>query len=515
MNQQDEGNDFENNIFKPENYYIPYANIAKHLKRYSFDEKMRITQKYSRMTIDCSGNLKKDEINRLVYPWELETFLMLAISTYPEYKKGNFIDRNEKYFIKMINGIREYQSPKLEKYKGSLDFVEYFMTATGLTLFDIQEDKIYKLFLYSFIFNFSNDYIDMKSEFYKFYGTNYQEFISLGLFLTLMYGSNFTFDSNLLDCLIGNLYKKAASTLVIDVEQFKRELDIIATNVEDYITCLRPSYKYPFIKKSSTIYLPLPHLIQRAITSSLLFRITENNNSLRDKFGKEILEDYLLTILSESKVYDEIHGEKTFKMERHNIAKTLDVMVREGDEYIMLDSKASVPSIGLRVYDELSHVKEINKMVDKIIQIYRHLKWYLPKYPTYNPYKNNPKISPHHLWGISVVLEDSYLMREKIYDEAAKKIGIKKETDEYIWMVTHIKIISLYEIERIALEGKSLSYGLKIQIEKGGPYDFPLSNYDDNEQKEQINETFISFKEELRMNFLETARKLKDAGVLK
>lgn len=82
-------------------------------------------------------------------------------------------------------------------------------------------------------------------------------------------------------------------------------------------------------------------------------------------------------------------------------------------------------------------------------------------------------------------------------------------------MVTHIKIISLYEIERIALEGKSLSYGLKIQIEKGGPYDFPLSNYDDNEQKEQINETFISFKEELRMNFLETARKLKDAGVLK
>ncbi len=141
------------------------------------------------------------------------------------------------------------------------------------------------------------------------------------------------------------------------MEQYQIEIKKITENIEDYISCLRPSYKYPLIRRKDELYFPLPHLIVRSITSALLYRLTEDNSELRDKFGKEILEAYLLKLMQESLVYDEVYGERIFLKEHKNKAKTLDVMVRDGDEYIMLDSKASVPSIGLRVYDE-KHIKK-------------------------------------------------------------------------------------------------------------------------------------------------------------
>ena len=258
----------------------------------------------------------------------------------------------------------------------------------------------------------------------------------------------------------------------------------------------------------------MPHLLLRSVTSSLLYRLTEDNNDLRDKIGKEVLEAYLLKIMKGSNVYDEVYGEKTFIKEHNTEAKTLDVMVRDADEYIMLDSKASVPSIGLRVYDEESHRKELDKMVEKVVQIYKHLKIFLPNYPLYNPYAGAPTIAESHLWGISVILEDNYIRRDLIYEKAALILKIDKDSDTYKWLVNHIKIASLYEIERYALNGRSLVEELKKQIKKGEPYNFSFLGYDSKNNGGCMNKDYRCFTDDIKKDFIDTTKVLVENGVI-
>lgn len=139
------------------------------------------------------------------------------------------------------------------------------------------------------------------------------------------------------------------------------------------------------------------------------------------------------------------------------------------------------------VYDEEAHKKEIDKMVNKIVQIYTHLKRFLPQFPSYNPYIGKPAIDESHLWGISVILEDNYIRREAIYEKAALKLNIDRHSDAFDWIVKHIKIASLYDIERFALTGRSLIEGLRAQIENGQTYDFSFSEYGSTNNRQSSN----------------------------
>lgn len=474
---------------------------------------MQICSYYSRKVIDVDGDVVLLNMEKLAYPWELETFLLLSIKATPEYREGNFEGKNINKFISMVNGIREFEHPELKRREGDIAFADYFMVACGLIQFDIQEATHYKLYRYSYIFNFHNDEIDMNKIFKDYFGVSYQAFLEFGSFLMLLFGSNMNFDNKLLDYLAKNMFFIPFQKLSITLNEYKEQLDEITTNTDDYITCLRPSYKYPFIVKGSLVYLPLPHIIGRAITSALLYRLTENNGALRTKIGKEILESYLIKILEESKAYDEIYPEHEFVKEHHNKAKTLDVMLRVGDEFLMLDSKATVPSIGLRVYDQTAHEKEIEKLSEKVVQIYRHLREFLPKFPSYNPYKGSPNIDINHLWGMSVMLEDSYIRRELIYEAAAEKLYMKRDSEDYSWMTNHIKVTNLYDIERYAFTGKSLMEGLKYQIEHGNPGDYALSDYGQIQEK-QKSKDYEDFIEKLKSSFIQIAKELVTVGVI-
>lgn len=51
----------------------------------------------------------------------------------------------------------------------------------------------------------------------------------------------------------------------------------------------------------------------------------------------------------------------------------------------------------------------------------------------YNPFAHKELIKKENLWGIVVVCEDSFIMREKIYESTAEKLGIKLDSEEYKW----------------------------------------------------------------------------------
>ena len=84
---------------------MDYETLPTVLSRYSFNEKMRVCFYYSKklMTIP-EGILHGDELIGKPLPWELETFLMLAVKT-PEWKDDDFCGNHIKKFIKIFNKI--------------------------------------------------------------------------------------------------------------------------------------------------------------------------------------------------------------------------------------------------------------------------------------------------------------------------------------------------------------------------------------------------------------------------
>lgn len=456
------------------NESIEYKKLIKILKRYSFDEKMRVCNVYSKKIINIQGKMKiGSDILGQIYPWELETFLLIAIKTTPEYAQGNFKGKNIRQFIKMINGIRDFRHPKLEEKRNGDSFVEYLLSSISLLQLEIQKENLYKLYRYNYIFNFSNKAIDIKKVFKELFKTEYEDYINFAISLTILLhiesNKNYNNFPEIYELLYTKKFPVVLNTLIITLEDYKKQLDKITIKFEDYITCLRPSYTFPFIKYNSHIYLPLPHLIYRATTSSLLYRMTENNDKLREIIGKEILESYLYKILKDANVYDEIYPEKKYKKEHNNIASTLDVMIRQNKDYLFLDSKSFTPSIGLRVFDEASFRRQTDRLAENVVQVYKNIREYFFKYPTYNPFKICDHKDIDNLWGIVVLLEDCYIQRHIVYNRAAQILNIEKDSQNFQWIIDHIKIVELYDIERYSFAGISLLDILKS---------IPTRNYD-------------------------------------
>lgn len=490
---------------------MDYSDLPRILKRYKFEEKMRICNHYSRNITSDDGIIGTQELKGKVYPWELETFLLLSIYATPEYSYNDFIGKNEKKFVKMINIIRNFTHPYLENMKRTIKFVDYYIVSTGLIQFVPQESLKYKLYRYDFIFNFENENINMKKEFVRKFGMEYSGFFNLGYILNFLYSTDIVLTQEFLNHILLKMFPIAYKNLSISLEEYKKQLNNITDDTADYIYCLRPSYKYPFITCGNVAYLPLPHVIGRSITSSLLYRLTDNNNILRTKVGKEILEIYILKLLSDACIYDEIIPEKYYYRVHKTEARTLDIMLREKDNYILIDSKASVPLIGLRIFDDESYKKEINRLVENVLQVYKHLRIYFMK--EYNFFEGSPVVSDEKLWGAVVVLEDSYVRRSLIYENVAAKLSMDMSSDEYNWIQNHIKVVSLYDIEKVSLIGDSIIKYFIEQEKEGNPSDFSLM-IDIDKSKEIINKDYLQFHnncfEQMDYYFL----KMKQEGII-
>ncbi|MGE6593669.1 hypothetical protein ACQKFU_29900 [Bacillus mycoides] len=160
---------------------MDFERIPILLKRYDFKSKMNICQQYSKEIMSINGLVTTNELINKVLPWELETFALFSIITFKEYSGHKFEDQKEqKNFIKIINTIKNYLPPILEHSKNNNKFLGYFLIVTGLNQFQIQENIRYKLYRYSYIFNFENETINMKQEFFEKFGCSYDEFKKLG-----------------------------------------------------------------------------------------------------------------------------------------------------------------------------------------------------------------------------------------------------------------------------------------------------------------------------------------------
>ncbi|PFU42225.1 hypothetical protein COK86_13685 [Bacillus cereus] len=479
---------------------MDFERIPILLKRYDFKSKMNICQHYSKDIMAIDGLVKSKELINKVLPWELETFALFSIITFKEYSERKFEDQKErKKFIEIINTIKDYIPPRLEDSKNSNKFLEYFLIVTGLNQFHIQENVGYKLYRYSYIFNFENPSINMKQQFYEKFGCSYDEFKKLGFIIQCL----FTKDLNklLVPSIYDYVFKKynhVIKHLLIEREDYISLQEKVTKDITQYIYGFKYFYQFPFISYRQEIFLPLPHLIMQSVTSSLLFRLTEGNNALRQLFGKEVLESYILHICGLSQDFDEIIGEYPYKYKR-NKKRTLDIMIRKANQCLMLDSKSMSPRVSLRDLDELDVEHTINRMVESVVQVYQHITERFQN--EYYPFSVSNEFSKENIFGAVILFEDSYIRRELIMNRVAEKLEIDSEGEDYKYLCSNVKLISLYELETMIFQKENVFQLLEnnsCSEEKW--FDFTFIDYSKTENAgviEEISRTSASMREVL------------------
>lgn len=435
---------------------MEFKKIPVILKRFNFEEKMRICTEYSRALLDVDGLISFNELNGKPLPWELETFALFSIISKNEYDNRYFKDRKSlKQFSNIINCIRNYLPPALVNNKQNIKFLDYFVLSTGLTQFQLQESFLFKYYRYSYFFNFQNDKIDMGVQFQNKFKSQYESFIIFGWLLNVVYSRNFQHDDQVLKIIehLFNKYRHELSQLVIERENLIFLQFDVSSDYEDYLYCFKYFYQFPFIKEGEKFYLPLPHLVLQAVTSSLLFRLTEENKKLRDIFGKEVLENYLLKITKSSFNYDEIIPEFTYKGTLGTL-RTLDLMIKDNNQCLAIDIKSMSPRIGVRNLDDSTIEDTQTRLAKNLANLYRHLnEKFLNEY---FPFTTERKFEQENIFGLIIVLEDSYIRRENIYEEAANLINLNLDSKEYTWLCSNLKIISLYDYEKLMFHNENI-----------------------------------------------------------
>ena len=417
---------------------------------------MAFCQKYSTYIMSSS---KLDFINKpnAIYPWELEVFAEFSLfADAPRAKKSLQMD-GEGEFIKIINIIRNYQHPFLRQQK-NLNFANSFVMITGLQQFKSQENILDRLYRYNYFWSFSNEKIDMPNIFANhFNGITYSRFRELGA-LIFFYASLNQPTGDIIRYLVLK-YKDVVDFLKINRTDYKSQQSIkIDDNYENTIYGFNYLHPYPFIEFGGYYFLPLPYLIVDAVTESLLTRVTYDNNSLREKIGKEVAQSYMETIFKECCTYEEVLPEVEYYQGKRKLDAP-DVLIKQGSCFCFIDTKLSTPKLELRKFNQKAIENTIAQYAKYIIQVYNRVKDFCEG--LFYPFTNETDIDKNNVFGIVAVLEDSYISRRQIYDKVLNDLNIKPESNEATFIKTHIKFTNFRDLELFAFRSYDIFIALK------------------------------------------------------
>ncbi len=492
---------------------LDFERIPILLKRYDFREKMNVCQAHSKELMSISGLISIDEWRGKALPWDLETFALFSVITLGEYSDRRFDDiKGKKQFAKIINAIKDYRPPKLEMAQDNNRFLDYFMIVTGLNQFQIQEDIGIKIYRYSYIFNFENKNLNMKQQFTEKFGCSYDEFKRFGFIIHSLFSReiNKSITPDIYDYVIRR-YSYVIQHLLIDRADYVSLQEKIIHDTTQYIYGFKYFYQFPFISYNQEIFLPLPHLIIQSVTSSLLFRLTEGNNKLRDLFGKEVLESYILHICGLSEWFDEVIAEYSYKYKRNN-KRTLDIMIRKGDKCLMLDSKSMSPRVSLRDLNEQDIEHTVNRMVTAVIQVYEQITERFRN--EYYPFDVKVDFLKENIFGAVILNEDSYILREIIMNTAAEKLKIVHGSEEYKYLCSNVKLMRLYEFEKMIFQQEDvLQLLINNRQNESKWFDFSFENYHEENDKGVIEE-ISQVSENMKEILMEFVQELVKEGLI-
>ena len=257
--------------------------------------------------------------------------------------------------------------------------------------------------------------------------------------------------SNYLSGIYSKYHEHIIKHLSISREEYNKLFIETGKTIENCVYSIRPSYSFPFIQFGNNHYLPTPHLLFQAVTTSMLYRLTENNDNLRETIGKTVFESYLEMISKNSGMYDEIYAEQIYHVSGSKVEnRTLDLLTRIGDSFILFDSKSFTPKSALRLFSENAYNADIERLAKAVAQVYIHLKTkFRIQYYPFNYEKS--RVSDDKVFGIVMVQDEPHFFMDSIYVKAIaiikEKLNIQTVDVEYL--KKHIGLLSIYDYERI------------------------------------------------------------------
>ena len=410
-------------------------------------------------SIMSSWKLEFVEKSNVVFPWELEIFVELSLfAEAPQAIKSVQAD-NGAEFIKIINTIRNYNHPSLKK-KENIDFVNSLIMVMGLQQFKAQENILERLYRYSYFWGFYNDKINMPQTFLdNFNGIKYSEFRELAV-LIYFYASLKSSTADIIRYFVLKS-KPIVDYLKISRSDYKiKQRDKIDDNYENVIYGFNYLHPFPFIEFQDVYFLPLPYLIVDAVTDSLLTRVTYNNDSLREKIGKEVAQSYIESIFRETSRYEEVLPEIEYYVGKNKF-DTPDVLIKKDNNFCLIDTKLSTPKLDIRNFNKQSIEKTISQYAKYTIQVYKRVKDFCDG--LVYPFLKKIEIDLNNVFGIVALLEDSFIMRQQIYDKVFRELKIDENSEEANYIKAHIKITSFRDLELFAFRSFDIFVALKAK----------------------------------------------------
>ena len=426
------------------------------LKDYSLESKMLACQKYACRIMNCSEVSMQRALIENIMPWELETFVMFSVLYDDE--SSNELTMN--VFESVITKIRNYWHPELTISKRNGTYSYIFFMISAIQQFPTQGLITQKLFRYSHIFKFRNDKIDFSIIFKKNFSAEYDAFDEAAFIVFLACCGDNKSDGLTKSHILqeGLSDSNVISALLISKSDFVKKIyELYKGEVTDYYYGLKVSYWWPVIEDNSYCYIPLPYLIINAVTESFLQRITIRDRKLRSDFGKEIMEKYLYDIYSEVSTVTWISREISYKIGKDD-KRTSDVLVGEDKYCIYFDTKALTPSLKVRKFERDEIETNIKLYSNALKEIYVQIKNYEHGY-----YPLDRKYEIENIFGVVVVWDDSYISRKVVYDKIYDSQDLSNEEKRFIH--SHIKIVSLRQVEKMVLQNTSFLASLKVQVD--------------------------------------------------
>ena len=446
------------------NQYEIYDNLPRLLKHYSLENKMQYCFLNSMQAFSCYLEYDWEKLSNMVHPWELATFAMLAIISGEDRGAGCL---KEKQIVDIINAIRDKADEKLEKYKGDT-FIFHLMPFLGMQQFRDQEHFLPYLYRFQRLFDDNDEPVRLQSIFEEKYKCAYIDFaVSVRLLLSVLLCYQKL--DKLLSSEVNDKIKKVLESypLVYEALSLTREKYIDLSDQfsgkkrENLISCVCPSSIYPFLEINGDIFIPLPHLLIQSCTTALLYRITGDDEKINASIGKNCLEKYLRKIVEESAAYECVTGEQEY-WKNHNRYLSSDVLAKSDEMVLLLENKFLRPRLSLHYLGENSLAYTVDRIADYIKQIYT----VMCDYALYDPFSMSTWVR-ENLWCVLVLFEDPFITREQCMLKAAELIGIDRGSEEYGWLINHIRIMSLYDIEVFCLAGKSICKELHQSVMDG------------------------------------------------
>ncbi|MEF9893762.1 MAG: hypothetical protein RR738_10560 [Anaerorhabdus sp.] len=422
------------------------------LSNFTFESKMLFSQKFSSKLMNGSEVDLQIAFNENIMPWEIEIFTAYSVIYNRDYVT---MELDLVSFSEIITYIRNYWDKAWGDLERSGQYAEAFIMRNTIQQFPLQGVFLQKLFRYNYFFTFFNDKLDMNKLFINKFGAEYKEFDITAFIIFLVFSNETKMEADQKQILLTKAFqnKSVFSSLCIEKEEFTNEIKkLYKSDIIDLFYGLKAQYWWPFISGKDFTYIPSPYLIINAVTDSMLNRLTLNDQSLRNLIGKEILENYFYTIYKAVNSVTWISPEIEYYIGNQQY-KTSDVLVVENEYCTFYDTKEMVPSLKIRKLDTEEIEKDIKIYAEAILQIYQQIKNYLSGH-----FELDKKYKKEKLFGVAVMLEGIALSHEKIYTKAFELYVAKNgklDIEEQNFIHSHIKIVSLADIERLVLENNS------------------------------------------------------------